>query len=266
MTIFWKQHVAHYFPEWVVGLLLVSSIVLLIAALLGAKKRFFPRLCETTYNDLTNYLFTRIGVLYSIFMGFMIVVAWQMFDLASTHVSQEANAIASLFQLSKGMDPSIDQKVTENLKAYVYSIIHEEWPDLSQGKRNDHTQDLQSTLWNLYDNYNLKEEREKVFLEKALHALDELSYYRRLRIMDAHQGLDTFFWTIILVGGALTLLTTLFFYSPRFWMQVTVTSLFFGLLGLVIFALLVFQYPYSGRIKVEPTALNTMYTTLWGAS
>ena len=51
------------------------------------------------HNDVAGYLFSAVGVLYAVVLGFVVVVVWQKYDNAVSNVENEVDAVGNLYHV-----------------------------------------------------------------------------------------------------------------------------------------------------------------------
>ena len=93
---------------WLAGLptLMLWTIVILPAATLSlvglhlVRRNTSPAAAKA-YNDVVGFGHGIVGVVYAVLLGFTIIVSWEQFDAADRNVSEEASAIADLYNDNK---------------------------------------------------------------------------------------------------------------------------------------------------------------------
>jgi cation transporter-like permease len=230
----------------VVGAIIISVAGLFIIRLI------MPAHKIKLHNDVAGFIFATLGVIYAVLIAFMVIVAWQDFDRATTNVTREANYIADVYRDSEAFSPAFKNKVRTSLDKYVKGIVEEEWPLLSKGQRSTHVQDISTGIWKLFGSYEPKGVTEKIFFEETVRRLNDAGELRRQRILDARTGIHPVLWFVLIFGGLITILFTLFFGTENFAPQIIMTSMLATLIALVLFTIMVFDYPYSGSVSISP--------------
>ena len=75
-------------------------------------------------------------------------------------------------------------------------------------------------------------------------------------------GLPAILWTLVILGGIISITVTMFFDAKSFWIHVWMTGLLSALLGLLIFLIGSLDNPFRGEISVGPDSLQLVYTQL----
>jgi hypothetical protein len=63
---------------------------------------------------------------------------------------------------------------------------------------------------------------------------------------------------VLVSGGMITILFTLFFGTENFFAHLIMTSLLSALIGLILFTIMVMDYPFSGSVSVSPEAFKVI--------
>jgi hypothetical protein len=99
------------------------------------------------------------------------------------------------------------------------------------------------------------QQRDNVLVAEILRQLDAITQARRTRLIAAAGVVPNVIWLVLFGGGVLTVAFTFFFGTENLRAQTLMT----GLLSLLIFsellAIVVIDRPFSGPVKVEPSAL-----------
>ena len=69
-------------------------------------------------------------------------------------------------------------------------------------------------------------------------------------------------WSLVILGGLITLTATLFFDTPSFRMHFWMTTLLSSLLGLMIFLVGTLDNPFRGKVSIGPSSLQRVYEQL----
>ena len=91
---------------------------------------------------------------------------------------------------------------------------------------------------------------------QELDRVEDLADARRLRLVEAEEGIPGILWALVIFGGVVTVgFTYLFGLESTRTHKLTVMALA-GVIGMVIFAIGVLDYPFSGSAPIDPTAFE----------
>ncbi|HNB22716.1 MAG TPA: DUF4239 domain-containing protein [Candidatus Melainabacteria bacterium] len=222
----------------VCGMLLVRRIV-------GVEKL-------KSFNEVAGNSFQVVGTFYAVLLGLIVVDAMtDMSDLRSV-VEQEANAVADVFILSRGMPEAQKKKVQELTKGYVDTVIDEEWSAMKEGKVSTKAVVQVNELWDTIIDFKPTADDEKDIRQMCLERVSELGDSRRSRLISSSHGVSTELWTVLIIGGVLTLGFSYFLGLSSVVGQALMTVVIASTLALNVYLVFLFGYPFSGAYCVEP--------------
>ncbi|MCX5679261.1 MAG: DUF4239 domain-containing protein [Candidatus Omnitrophica bacterium] len=241
------------------GFMVVAILVSLSVAGLVIVRRYISHQKLKMHNDIAAPIFGTIGMAYTVLLAFVVVVAWQGFDKSSQNVETEANCLISVARDSNAFGGEFHDQVISLAKGYGKAVIVDEWPLLAQGKGSDNARDAFGKLFALYTAYTPQNKKEEIFLAESIMKLNELGELRRARIFDSGQGIHPVLWIVLIVGGFVTVAFTFFFGSENHRAQVLMTSLLAALIAMILYTILVLDFPFTGKMGIKSTALRQMY-------
>lgn len=219
--------------------------MLLVRRIVGVEKL-------KSFNEVAGNSFQVVGTFYAVLLGLIVVDAMtDMSDLRSV-VEQEANAVADVFILSRGMPEAQKKKVQELTKGYVDTVIDEEWSAMKEGKVSTKAVVQVNELWDTIIDFKPTADDEKDIRQMCLERVSELGDSRRSRLISSSHGVSTELWTVLIIGGVLTLGFSYFLGLSSVIGQALMTVVIASTLALNVYLVFLFGYPFSGAYCVEP--------------
>ena len=242
---------------WLSGFIIVGLGAVL--AMLGPSVvRHFVALDKlTTNNEIAGFKFATVGVLYAVLLAFAIIVVWQKYADAETTVAQEAGAAASIFQLSYGIDEKPGTALRHALSNYLAHTIADDWAAMERvtpGGSAAARQALDSVYTALLT-FQSTSPVDAAVLGEILHQVDQLTQARRVRLVEAEGVVPGVVWLILFGGAIITLGFTFFFGAESLRAQTLMTALLAVLMLSELFIIVAIDRPFTGAVKVAPTAL-----------
>lgn len=111
--------------------MMVIAAILSIAGTL-VFHRFVPQRSLKVHNDITGPIYSTLGVIYAVLLGFVVVIVWQDFNRAKLNVEMEVNCLANLYIDSEPFEQIFKQKVHSGIGIYTKAVI-DEWDVLARG-------------------------------------------------------------------------------------------------------------------------------------
>ena len=240
-------------PTWVIATVMLAIAVgtavggvLLVRRLVDIKK-------FKEHHDIAGPIFSTIGVIYAVMLAFVLVIVWQDFDRAQNNTVQEANYFADMSRDVLGLPEPFRSQFIEANANYLTAVIKYEWPQMQYGKKSVEAQAAADEVWQVTATFDPKTDREKLFFSEMLKKMNEAVEMRRQRLQDSASGLHPALWFVLLLGGLITVVFTFFFGSQNLFAQLTMTTMLAVLIVLIIFTILLMDFPYSGDLSIPST-------------
>lgn len=243
-------------PFWVVNTLLVLGMPVLSVAGLYAVRRTVSPQSLREHHDVAGFILAIVGVIYAVLLAFVVLVVWERYEDARVHLEQESNSLVDVYRLAHGLEPNTRHQVRDGVRVYAQSVIQEEWPVMQRGSMSDQTSHTLDLLWGRCTDAKVNGDRESVVLGEVLDRMTEVSDNRRLRLLGARTGVPPAMWVVLFFGAAATISFTYFFGLEKFRTQAVMTAILAVTVGLVLYLISSLQYPFSGRLGIQPEALQ----------
>jgi hypothetical protein len=227
-------------------------------------RRFVPLDRLQKNHEVAGVTFGVLGAFYGLVLAFVIVAAWERFNMANADALTEATALESLYKLGAALSEPIRSQLDSAVLEYSHRVIEKEWPEMADntfqgGKVGAHE------LWAAVLSYRPADSREQMLVDKSIDQLNLISGARSQRFNYYEQDLPSVVWTVIYLGCLMTIGFSYFFGSNVFRAQVLMCGFFSILLGMTILAILELAHPYQGVVTIssEPYryALSRMEAT-----
>lgn len=258
-----QQWILLNIPTWQIAVIMLAVAVgtavggvLIVRRLVDIKK-------FKEHHDIAGPIFSTIGVIYAVMLAFVLVIVWQDFDRAQNDAIKEANYFAQIYRDATGLPEPFRGQFLEANGDYLRAVIKYEWPAMQQGGRSIEAQAAGNKVWELTAGFEPKTEKEKIFFSEMLRKMNDAVEIRRQRLQDAASGLHPSLWFVLLLGGIITVVFTFFFGSQNLSAQVLMTTLMAVLIVLILFTILLMDFPYSGDLSIPSTALQQVVDHYW---
>jgi hypothetical protein len=242
---------------WLSATLLVG-LTTVLAAFGPALVRRCVRLDRlATNNEVAGFKFAVIGVLYAVLMAFAVIVVWEKFKDADALVSQESSAAATIYRLSQGLEPQPRATLRRALTNYLNAVISGDWPAMEEGATSGYSAS-RNALGGVYAallSSRASQPPNSVLLLETLRELDTITQARSARLVAAEGVVPSVIWPVLFGGAIITVGFTFFFGTENLRAQMAMTILLSLLVFSQLLIIVTVDYPFTGPIKVEPSAL-----------
>lgn len=162
-------------------------------------------------HDMTGIIFSNLGALYAVLLGFTIVNAQERFDQVKKATQTEVSLLIDLYR-DADLFLGKERKTIEGaILEYIESIISQEW---SQKSPNEETGRKFKNLLKAYYDAEIGTEKQKIWYTQAVEQLNILSDLRLARILGSQETIGPQMWAILILGGGAMVLF-LWFFGPE---------------------------------------------------
>ena len=120
---------------WSIVILLVANAAT-IAAMLLVRRRA-PEGSYFTDGDRASGVFGVLAGGFAIFAGFIIFLAFTTYDQSRSGGEAEALTVVQQFETAELLPAAVRDRLTGELVCYGRSVVHQEWPQMEDGKGGD---------------------------------------------------------------------------------------------------------------------------------
>jgi Protein of unknown function (DUF4239) len=242
---------------WVRELLIVVVVGGLAALLHAFIHRRVAAANLIKHNDVAGFVFSVIGVLYAVVLGFVVVVVWEKFDDANAHVQVEAAAASDLYRSVGALDPALSARVRAQLASYAHHEIDVEWPLMAQSAlpRYGPAGGIEALVSEI-DHFQPKNPGQVNLHQIALGDAERLMDARRQRIDDTAPSVPELLWFALICGAVATLGFSYLFGVENQGAQLMMTAVLAGVIAILFVVIHEFDSPFSGTVGVSDVAWN----------
>jgi hypothetical protein len=238
-------------------LIIGGSIVYAILGVIGARAVTGRHVAEG-HNDVLVPIFLTAGVIYAVLLGFMVVAVWESYDAAHANAAEEAAMLVPLYRQTTVMAPEKGAKMRTLIRAYADSVIHDEWHALQEtGKASDVSRKAIGDIFRVYATLRPATKVRELIAAQFLETLSTIISDRNKRVLQASESLSWIMWLGAVGGGAIVVGMSFFLYMDRRWPHVLMVAVMSGLIGLLLFMMLVLSRPFVGPLALEAAPFET---------
>ena len=245
-------------------LLVLGSSLLFTGIGLFLVRRFFHKVDFSKHHEVAGYLLAVIGTMYSVLLGLIVVNVQTKFDQARLMAETEANCCSDLANLSRGLPKDARIAIRIPLKEYYTIVQNEDWEAISEGQKTEESVPAYQSLWRGIAQIQPEGNRENACYQSILQTMKELSDARRFRMIARRRGLSPIIWCVLIVGAALTILFTFFFWVESLSTQVALTVFVAVFIALNMLLVKLFENPYRSELMIKHGAFGLKASVFGG--
>lgn len=245
-------------PSVVVGAIIVSATLTLSVAGLLIVHHFIPHHKLKLHHDVADPILGALGAVYAVLLAFVTVTVWQNFDKTNSNVELEANYLGDIYRDAEAFTPEFRAKAQDLLRKYRQEVITYEWKTMERGQMSPEVEKRMREIWTLYTTYRPNNSTEQSFFDESVRKLNSFRELRRKRIMDSRTGIHPLLWFVLVTGAFATISFTFLFGTENLQAQIIMGILFSMTISLILFTVLLLDFPFTGSITVTPQAFQEL--------
>jgi Protein of unknown function (DUF4239) len=252
MTMYWIYNI----PNWQLGLLTTIAFVATSVAGLYLTRPMMKRFLGESgkHNDVVSYFIAAVGVLYGLALGLIAVATYGNYSDVDNKASREAASLSALYRDLDFYPHPLRDTLEAKLKDYTRFIVEKDWPAHHHGKKLDDGEFMLEAIENLVGEFEPTKEREKIAHAEIVRSLNEVVENRDYRIQTVDSGLPAVLWGVVLIGAALNIGMTYFFWVENVKLHALLVAAFSASIAILVFLTAAMDNPLRGEFSVSPDA------------
>jgi uncharacterized protein DUF4239 len=234
------------------NVLIVASAIVGSLLVWWAMLKLWPADQRREHNDITGWQLSVLGTTYAVIVGFMLFAAWADFRAADQNAEVEASCLVTLYWAASGLPDTQRDEIRKLTEEYAHNMVTTEWPAMARGTLSHEATEIVQGLWAAASQSQNLNATQQVSLDRTMGEISSIAEHRRIRQLQSGTTLPGVLWTVLITGGALTLLSACLFGSlnPKLHvMQVVTLAL---MLSLSLVAIADVNRPFQGTVHVTP--------------
>jgi hypothetical protein len=238
-------------------LVVVLPVLLAVGGLLLVQRLVPPRL-RREHNDVAGFIYAVVGVIYAVLLAFVVIVVWQQLEATRNAAEDEANELAGIYFLANSFSDPEQSRVQDLARSYGRTVVEEEWPLMAQGKASPRAWALLDELRLAVQAMDPRTEAQQVLYDQGLTRVHELSDARRIRLLDAKEGIPPVLWAALVAGGVITVSFTYLFGLKSNWAHALMVASLALVVTVMLFTIVSLDYPFAGAAQIPPDAFESV--------
>jgi multisubunit Na+/H+ antiporter MnhB subunit len=234
------------------GELAIIGVVVAVTVLLHAlwQRRYSSDLLRK-HNDVAGFLFSAVGVIYAVVLGFVVVVVWEKYDSTVANVDTEIAAVSDLYRTAAGFSEPARSQIRSDLSRYTAEMIEVEWPLMAH--RTDVAKDLAllEGLAHRVNAYAPKTAGDSNVQQASMTQLTRLFDARRQRLIQSVPSVPLVLWFALVVGALAMLVFAFLFGVENRRAQLVMTAILAGLIAVLFIVISEFDEPFNGSVSIS---------------
>jgi hypothetical protein len=194
---------------WTILVLVVVNLAT-ITAMLRVRRRA-PEGSYFTDGDRASGVFGVLAGGFAIFAGFIIFLAFTTYDQSRSGAEAEAITVIQQVESAELFPPAVRHRLTGQLVCYARSVVHQEWPQMQDGKGGDTINLWGAALFQTLRVTDPKTAIEQAAFGKYLDQRSDRENGRNDRLHGAEGIIPTSIWLVLILIAGVVFVYMLFF-------------------------------------------------------
>jgi hypothetical protein len=194
---------------WTILILVVANLATITAMLLVRRRA--PEGSYFTDGDRASGVFGVLAGGFAIFAGFIIFLAFTTYDQSRSGAEAEAITVIQQVESAELFPPAVRHRLTGQLVCYARSVVHQEWPQMQEGKGGDTINPWGAALFQTLRVTDPKTAIEQAAFGKYLDQRSDRENGRNDRLHGAEGIIPTSIWLVLILIAGVVFVYMLFF-------------------------------------------------------
>jgi hypothetical protein len=194
---------------WTILILVVVNLATITAMLLVRRRA--PEGSFFKDGDRASGVFGVLAGGFAIFAGFIIFLAFTTYDQSRSGGEAEALTVIQQFETAELLPAAMRDRMTGEIVCYGRSVVHQEWPQMEDGKGGDTINPWSIALFRSLQFVDPKTASEQAAYSKWLDQTSDREEGRRDRLHGAEGIIPTSIWLVLVLIAGVVFVYMLFF-------------------------------------------------------
>jgi heme/copper-type cytochrome/quinol oxidase subunit 2 len=242
---------------WVIVILVVVNAATITAMLMVRRRA--PEGSYFKDGDRASGVFGVLAGGFAIFAGFIIFLAFTTYDQSRSGGEAEALTAIQQFETAQLLPPGVRDRLTGEIVCYGRSVVHQEWPQMQDGKGGDTINPWSIALFRSLQLVNPKTASEQAAYGKWLDQTSDRESGRRDRLHGAEGIIPTSIWLVLFLIAGVVFTFMLFFADSGEGVpsQAMLMGSATTVIVLTLAAINALNHPYNAGVgQIKPVAMQ----------
>jgi hypothetical protein len=251
------------YPGLELRLAIIIFVLLLCFSAFWIFQKILPHLLFGEDSEYAGYIYNAMGVVFSLVFAFVTVLVWQNYNGVSDAVAKEASTLNNVYRVFSAFKPEVDKTGKSQVRAYVNTVITEEWPLLSKGEFSINAYKEMTALEDFVIHIKPQNMGESNAHQQLLHLTLQATELRRSRIYNAKFALASPAWAGLIMSLLIFLIfSCLFRMKSQKIHLILILFLSLTVVGILYF-LILFIHPFLGPLAITSNPFTGLLNTSW---
>ena len=237
--------------------ILLTLVIAVVSALVAIGihrmvQRRFGYDVLSLHNDVAGFIYSAIGVIFAVVLGFVVIVVWQKYDDVRSYVDNEVASALDLYHVADGLPPQLRVRIRAQLSDYSNLVMTREWKTMAPDALVTGGAEVE-TIAHEIQTFHPTNMAEQDTHQLALTEMKALFDARRQRIRAREPSVPPLLWFALFCGAGATLGFTFLFGVKNSVAQLLMTGTLASLIAIMFVVIQGLDNPFRGPSAIQPT-------------
>jgi len=151
---------------------------------------------------VAGFIYAVVGVIYAVLLALVVIAVWEEHEAAKATAGAEANELAEVFWLARRFPEPDGPRLQELARSYARVVVEEEWSLMGGGRSSPEAWALLDEMRLNVQELEVRTPADGVLFQEGLDRVHGLADARRMRMVEANEGVPAVLWGVLLFGGS----------------------------------------------------------------
>lgn len=232
-----------------IGIFILFNGVALLAVVLFPRKKWNIEAVQGFH--YISLVFQICGVIYALFVGFIVWDVWERFYAVKHNVQEEAEYLLDIYQDSSVFGKEIQAKLKSQFLNYLNQVIQHEWPNMEIPGIFAKGNAMVDGIWETYYDYTPASRKQEIWYQESITKLDRFSLARLTRIFNNANSVGVFRWCLLIGGGLFLMSIPCFFKVKLFFIKYFLIFFLANMISFLLFIIFSLDHPFIGKVEID---------------
>lgn len=181
----------------------LTLAMVIAVALLAVVQGFVPAAVLANADRASGDFLQAIATIEAVLLAFVVFVVWQQFDETRRQVAKEANELADLERVARGLPDEVRDSVRSAARRYARAVLDAEWPLMARGdvRGMPETWSILNEMWRSLQGCQPLTQGQHQLHGEALARFNDLSDARTDRLTSARRRMPVSLTALLYIGA-----------------------------------------------------------------
>jgi hypothetical protein len=205
------------------------------------------------HNDVAGFIYSAIGVIFAVVLGFVVIVVWEKYDAVRAHVDDEVAAVTDLYHVVDGFPAPLRDRVRSQLMDYANVVRGREWATMARGQLAIGGSPVMESIAHEISSFVPASLSQQDAHQIALREVMAIFDSRRERILANEPSVPALLWLALFAGAAANLGFAYLFGVKNRFAQLLMTVTLAALIAIMFVVIRGLDNPFRGASAIQPT-------------